>query len=60
MQQHMHYEIELAGTAATLYIAGRLGAEDVVRSPRPAARFQRTSARCGSTSVHSAPSPPTR
>lgn len=31
MQQHMHYQIELAGTAATLYIAGRLGAEDVLR-----------------------------
>ena len=31
MQQHMHYQIELAGTAATLYIAGQLGAEDVVR-----------------------------
>lgn len=31
MQQHMHYDIELAGTTATLYIAGRLGTEDVVR-----------------------------
>ena len=31
MQQHMHYEIELAGTAATLYIAGQLGADDVLR-----------------------------
>lgn len=29
--QHMHYDIELAGTAATLYIAGRLGSEDVIR-----------------------------
>ncbi|HET9002358.1 MAG TPA: hypothetical protein VFN39_00030 [Gemmatimonadaceae bacterium] len=31
MQQHMHYQIELAGTAATLYIAGQLGAEDIPR-----------------------------
>ena len=31
MQQHMHYQIELAGTAATLYIAGQLGAGDIPR-----------------------------
>lgn len=31
MPQHMHYDIELAGTAATLYIAGQLGSEDVHR-----------------------------
>ena len=31
MQHHMHYEIELAGTAATLYIAGQLGSDDVAR-----------------------------
>lgn len=34
MQQHMHYQVELAGTAATLYIAGQLGPDDVVRITR--------------------------